>query len=121
MERLGKKLVRTTASNIGHWCPHCNEVHFFRISRPEGTNYPVWKFDGNIETPTFTPSMRISEPVYGKSTIEKQPDGSYRKVNWKTICHYNLTAGIVKFHGDGPHGRKNVPLQDIPEAWFKGE
>jgi len=51
------------------FCPACQQAHSFTIevfNKPDGTPYthrtdgtpqPVWGWDGNLEWPTFTPSM----------------------------------------------------------------
>lgn len=90
------KILRTE-EGYRHWCPGCNEKHY--INTDEGSG-PKWSFNGNWDTPTFTPSVSIS---WGD-----QP-GARR-------CHYNITDGQVIFHGDCTHELKGmtVPLPDLP-------
>jgi hypothetical protein len=79
------------------WCPACKETHFFSKRMPDGK--PGWEFDGNIEKPTFSPSLRY---LTGKK------------------CHLNLTSGTIHFHGDCPHDMKNqkADLTPIPDSEF---
>ena len=61
-------------------CPGCQCWHPFSIlpsGHPEGK---VWGFNGNFESPTFTPSLWCN-----KSRPEKQ-------------CHSVVTDGFIKFH-----------------------
>lgn len=81
------------------WCPGCSCLHCYNVNHPSGPN---WKFDGNFEKPTFTPSLRYLGGPTG------------------TRCHFFVTNGIIDYCGDNPHsfnGQK-VPLQVIDEAKF---
>jgi len=85
-----------------HWCPGCEKAHAIYVSSPAKA---VWTFDGNVDAPTFSPSVRISW-------------------NWpdepETICHYFLTAGQLNFCADSTHelSGQTVPLPDLPaEMW----
>lgn len=84
------------------WCPACQEGHSFRTVTPDGKS-PIWTFDGNEESPTFQPSLLL---------FYTHPETNQRK----TICHLNLTKGILIYHGDCPHAMKNtqVPLPEYP-------
>lgn len=68
------------------FCPGCNEVHPYRIARGkgEGPERPVWKFNGSLERPTFTPSLLCNQG---------RPD----------VCHLYLTDGQIIFCGDSHH------------------
>jgi len=76
-----------------HWCPGCEQLHPINVEKPNHFN-AVWQFNGNMESPTFTPS-----------------------VNMVGRCHYTITAGSITFHGDSKHklAGQTVPLPDIPE------
>jgi hypothetical protein len=76
-----------------HWCPACEEVHALPDS---------WRFDGNVENPTFSPSFKHS---------------GYSSHNKPRICHYILTGGILDFCSDSTHALagKSVPLPAFPE------
>lgn len=67
-------------------CPGCGHSHAFYTS--EGK--PRWTFDGNMEKPTFTPSMNVkwSRTVDGQ-VIQR--------------CHFILTAGVFHFLTDCTH------------------
>lgn len=97
-----------TVGGLAHWCPACQEMHHFAI---EGYNSSgaKWTWDGNVESPSFTPSMNIrtnppSDPHY-------QPDVS------SSVCHYFLRSGRIMYLGDCTHSMKDqtVPLPELPE------
>lgn len=68
------------------FCPGCSEVHPYRIGRaatePER---PVWTFNGDLEKPTFTPSLLCN------------------KDDPKSRCHLYLTDGQIVYLGDCHH------------------
>ena len=86
-----------TAGGYAHYCPGCKHMHAFAVDAPF-SNGARWTFDGNLDKPTFTPSMNIG------------PDDER--------CHYNLTAGNLTFHNDTKHSLKGqtVPLPELPEG-----
>lgn len=110
MNQVSSRLRRVTGAFI-HWCPGCGEMH--RL--PDG-----WKFDGNLETPTFSPSFKHegvqTVKVSGKWTGEWVRDASGKPAPF--VCHYILTAGILNFCADSTHSLagKAVPLPQLPEG-----
>lgn len=97
----------------GHWCPGCKEMHVIPSS---------WGFDGNVESPTFTPSVKIT----GKKTINDERgewtgewavDADGKAID--SCCHYILTAGQLQFCSDCTHefSGQTVPLPPLP-AWM---
>jgi hypothetical protein len=102
--RLSAKLVKYETEGgstyIYHYCVPCKHCHQYQV--------PRWTFNGNIEAPSFSPSMR---------EFYRAKDGGE-----KTLCHYFLTDGIMKYCGDSPHDMagKEMPLADIPEDYGFG-
>lgn len=78
-------------------------LHPYRI-RGQATG-PIWNWNGNVESPTFTPSLLVnaSDP--------------------QSRCHLFLTDGKIQFLGDCFHDLKNqtVDMVDIsePEIWIE--
>ena len=114
MGQVSSKLRRQTGG-YAHWCPGCEEMH----GLPD-----EWKFDGNLEEPTFTPSFRHSGVrkvmVDGEWTGEWVRDAEGNPV--KFVCHYILTKGILNFCSDSMHALagKSVPLPPLPEFHCDG-
>lgn len=84
------------------FCQGCKTPHLVYVDNPGG---PKWKFNGDLERPTFTPSLL----VYAIPATENWP-GSPR-------CHSFITGGQMQFLGDSTHALagKTVALQ--PWSW----
>lgn len=97
-----------------HWCPGCGHAHVFHVVKASDSA-PCWSFDGNMELPTFGPSMREYMPE------RKNADGSVRNPE-KTLCHYFLKKGEIEFLGDSTEHqlRGKVPLPDFPPDYRIG-
>jgi hypothetical protein len=78
-------------------CPGCGHGHSYEV-RTDG-KHPSWTFNGNLESPTFQPSLLM----YGNGTKDMPR------------CHIFLTAGVVDFLGDCQHeyAGKKYPLPDV--------
>ena len=95
------RLWERRGETSGHfliWCPGCKCGHDIPT--------PRWGFDGNISSPTFTPSVRlyVTDPETKKET---------------TICHFNVTGGKLVLHGDCQHEMKGqtIEMADIPSEY----
>lgn len=94
---------------LGHWCPGCKSGHEINVDRPNSSG-AKWSFDGNMERPTFTPSVNIR---WGKFAGQCDYDEG-------GICHYFITAGRISFCSDSTHSLsgQTVDLPDIPEGVY---
>jgi hypothetical protein len=79
-------------------CPGCGHGHAFFVREDGGR--PSWTFDGNMEAPTFAPSL-LNTCELGE---ERRPHR----------CHLFLRAGVVEFLSDCTHeyAGKRYPLPD---------
>lgn len=113
MGQAGKYLRRVgsadghTAGGFAHWCPACKEMHAFAVDAPF-RNGARWSFDGNLDAPTFAPSMNIRIGPYLDNDEGKQ--GQF------DVCHYFLRAGKIQFLDDCTHSMRGqtVPLPELP-------
>ena len=89
------------------FCPGCKDLHHYWIVSgvagylAGGSTHPVWDFDGNLEFPTFSPSLRRT------GGPADDPD----------ICHLTLTSGLFHFHDDSTHelsGKQDIPMEEYP-------
>ena len=75
-------------------CPGCGFAHRVNIrSHNKFVNASIWKFNGNEETPTFTPSIKVEWDEYIPKTdsiIEH-------------ICHSFITKGKIRFLNNCTH------------------
>lgn len=111
------------------FCPACKCGHLFNIA--PGTNgaggrKPCWTFDGNVDSPTFSPSMLVQsvdlpprDPATGD--FKRGPDGKTlldthgRILGTKdTVCHSFVRGGKIQFLGDCTHALKNQTV-DLPD------
>lgn len=76
-----------------YYCPGCQQRHAIPIKVPNHLG-AVWRFNGNVEAPTLTPS-----------------------VNFVGSCHHFLTDGALQYCGDSTHelAGQTVALSDLPE------
>jgi Family of unknown function (DUF6527) len=105
VEGLSSKL-RFAPGGYAHWCPGCEGGHVIMTQSEPDFPGPSWTFDGNFESPTFNPSVKIGY---------KRPDAA--------CCHYYLHEGVLKYCGDSTHklAGKNVPLPDWPDGLWDGD
>jgi hypothetical protein len=92
-------------------CPGCkvdkdwgSGLHMLPITNTYGKR-PQWTFDGNLESPTLSPSILT-------------------RSNWKEkeiICHSFLVAGVFDFLSDCTHSLagKKVPMEPLPDWVIK--
>ena len=115
MARLSAKLRSLSGGSIGYWCQGCDSLHAVRVNVPDR---PCWTWDGNVEAPTFSPSV-LTTYRHPKGFDNDHPapagyDGEY--VN--DICHTFIRGGMVEFLSDCTHALagKTEPLPDWPYA-----
>ena len=94
-------------------CPGCGYGHRIDV-RTDGLR-PSWTFDGNLDAPTFSPSLLIRSvklPPRDPATNDfpKGPDGKYvldeqgRIAGTQdTVCHSFIRAGRIEYLGDCTH------------------
>ena len=97
------RVLRKSTTGFMFWCPGCDEPHHVRVAEHHRNEDGNWGFDGNLERPTFTPSVR----VYWPQTATRGE---------VTRCHSFVRDGEIEFLGDCLHGLagKTVPLGDLP-------
>jgi hypothetical protein len=78
------------------WCPACDLAKRIPVNRSEGVS---WDWDGNLETPTLSPS------------ILQHGGGNHPQ------CHSFLKTGIWEFLDDCTHSMagQNTPMVPIPD------
>lgn len=83
------------------WCPACREHHPFHVVHADHPTGPKWTFNGNVEKPTFSPSLR----VFARKLSERV-----------TACHLFVRDGRIEYCQDCPHefAGKTVDMVDMP-------
>lgn len=83
-------------------CPACGYGHLFWTEREPGL--PKWSFDGNLEQPTFSPSMLVN-------ASKTDPVGHPR-------CHSFVKNGKIQFLDDCSHSMKGQTV-DLTEFEYE--
>lgn len=86
------------------FCPGCNHVHVY---------LDTWKFNGDHNAPTFTPSLLVFVPEFIDDGV---------KIPRQTVCHLFITNGQIRFCSDSAHKLKGktVPMSDWPKDYKCG-
>lgn len=94
------KLEPLTGGGFSYYCPGCKYLHSIN-TQPS----PRWEWNGNLDVPTFTPSIRVR---------------GYSGQKVSQVCHHFITKGQIQFLSDSTHelSGQTVPLPDIPEEWL---
>lgn len=76
-----------------HYCPGCKHKHRINVEKPNHCG-AIWSFNGDMESPTFSPSINI----VGQ-------------------CHYFIRNGMIEYCSDSKHelAGQIVPLPDIED------
>ena len=80
-------------------CPGCGELHAIWSGNGPG---PTWDFNGNLDSPTFSPSLR----VYGG----KRKEGVVER-----CCHSFVRDGKIEFLSDCTHALAGQ-IVELPEV-----
>lgn len=85
-------------------CPGCTFTHIVFTQRLPGRH--CWSFNGNVDRPTFSPSLLVTMP--GGIGEDQKP----------FVCHSFVKDGHIEFLGDCTHDKagQTVPLFDIEEV-----
>lgn len=112
---MGLKL-KQSGGNFGFFCPGCNQWH---------TVGPSWGFNGDLEKPTFSPSVLVRSGHYcdfGNEhgcwcthNSDKKARGEEPSMFECFRCHSFITDGKIQFLGDCTHGLvgQTVELPDV--------
>lgn len=129
MSALSNKLRAVKGSDdspgVGYWCPGCKEAHIVWIGAGEG---PRWGWNGNLDRPTFTPSILVRSGHFAPHW--KQGDACWCTYNAEDgeenvepfkclVCHTFVTDGVIDFLPDCTHelaGQK-IEIPDFPRGY----
>lgn len=94
------------------YCPGCGYTHAYYTKNPDGR--PVWNFNGDVNNPTFTPSLlnrwgKHADPNW------QEPEGVQPSNKWSGTCHLYVTNGQIQYLLDCTHNLagQTVPMQEI--------
>jgi len=98
--------VNTTDGNLYGYqftCPGCSRIHLLPVGMGTGHMYPHWRFNDDLEAPTFEPSIQA-----------RWDSGPGSHMN---ICHSFVRNGNIQFMDDCTHSLRGqtVALMDFGE------
>lgn len=122
-----KILYATTPPEPGHpnshadylfFCPGCKCAHGVWTTKTNTVN-AIWTFNGNMEKPTFKPSILIThetwEPPVTAENLEQWKLKPWTQTKVKKVCHSFVTDGKIQFLTDCTHelAGRTVPLPEF--------
>lgn len=95
------KVCRDNEGTYLIYCPGCKHHHGVWVDKPNA-NGAQWTFDGNMESPTFNPSL-LYTIKFGDTS--KKP----------YVCHSFIRNGNIQYLNDCTHeySGKTLLLEDI--------
>lgn len=99
-------VLRSVTGGYMFFCPGCQSPHVVGV--------PGWSFDGNLDRPTFSPSIKVT--YNGRDADQSQSDGS-RVI--PSICHSFVCGGRIEFCTDSTHAMsgQSADLPPLPAAY----
>jgi hypothetical protein len=84
------------APDFMFWCPACQCGH--AVWTEDRGGKPMWKFNGNFDAPTFSPSLLIHHGSGGKE-----------------ICHTVVSDGVINYCSDCTHAfaGRSIPMEEF--------
>lgn len=100
--------VRMTNHGPSVWCPGCRYPHVFNAPETPTRDGASWKWNGDMQRPTFDPSMlvKIGHPIEGT--------GPAWQWDMRTTCHSYLRNGQWQFLDDSVHSLRNQTVNVEP-------
>ena len=120
---LVSRCLRSITSGYVFWCPGCEEAHHITVGSP---THPNWDWDGNLDQPTFSPSILVRGVRKDiKKSQWKEPSSLeeyscserlLRDPAYRTICHSFIRGGMIEYLSDCTHllAGQTIPLPDWP-------
>lgn len=112
MGQLSAKLRSVEGGRYAYWCQGCEEMHMVG---------PGWTFDGNVDAPTFSPSVLVTSGHYTPGWQGPSCWCTYRVDHPDcefecSRCHTFIKGGMVQFLSDCTHALagQTLPLPDLP-------
>lgn len=93
-----KARIQADTGYLEFRCPGCGRVHSVPFG-PQRTE-AVWGFDGNYESPTIIPSVKVTW-----SWLDDNGNSVER------CCHSVITNGQIAFGGDSTHNLRGQTVE----------
>lgn len=120
MSQISRKLRDAQDGGLMFWCAPCDMPHLVRVGQGSG---PRWAWNGDVERPTFAPSVLVTweQWVPPATTLEIAgaiERGEIVQSRVPKTCHSFVTDGRIEYLGDCTHALagQTVDLADWPDA-----
>lgn len=110
MSAVLRKVITTDGLHLIYYCQGCEDTHQVRVRTPENQR-PSWEWDGNMDAPTFSPSVLVTYDGADSDGEEGLP----------SRCHTFIKAGMVQFLTDCTHALAGQTLPLPPWPYADGE
>ena len=91
---------------VGYYfdCPGCGLGHTLIVQPCADDGVPVWKFNGNLDSPTFRPGIHLQRPSSDGQGV--------------MVCNLFVTDGWLYFWNDCSHELSglSVAMEDVQEG-----
>lgn len=95
-------ILRSDAAGVlTYWCPGCDSAH--SVNHGAGLG-PRWRFNGDAERPTFSPSVLVTYDGADADT----------PVGLPSVCHSFVENGQIRFLPDCTHALAGQTVQMQP-------
>ena len=105
--------------DLSFYCPGCKCNHGVWLKK-EGYSGPSWSFNGDMDKPTFSPSILVrwvdipEEPeLDGDGNYVLGPDGRLKGAK-DMVCHSFVRDGMIQFLSDCTHDLRGQTVE-LPE------
>lgn len=117
MSQLSPILRDATDGMLLFWCPGCDGAHGITVNRGQAEG-PKWGWNGSIDKPTFTPSIKVSGYELSAESVARLERGErigegQRWPGRDTVCHSFVNDGRIQFLGDCTHALAGQTV-DLP-------
>ncbi|QKK95792.1 ammonia monooxygenase [Pseudomonas sp. 13159349] len=121
IKTIGRCLGQAEDGSLWFWCAGCDKPHSLRVGSGPG---PRWGYNGNADSPTFTPSVLAQwdegePPATTPEIRDKIRSGEIVQVKVAKVCHSFVTDGRIQYLTDCTHALvgQTVDLPDWEASW----
>lgn len=100
-------------AQLGIFCPGCGTAHFVNV-KAWGDPAPIWKWNGNRDKPTFSPSLLVT--WNGSKRGDDDSPRHPHSTDHKRVCHSFVVDGCWQFLSDCTHTLRG---QTVPIPAFR--
>lgn len=95
-----EKSIELNSPDFSFWCPGCKGAHQIWVHPDKNVK---WKFNGNLEKPTFEPSIKVDGTVPITDEEAERIMAGEKITPRPLICHMHVIDGMIHYLGDCTH------------------